>query len=104
MASSELDRFHAALRAARARVDPLLVTPEDGGEAASGALAELKVALDGLDAAEGLLACADPTRPTAGDGRSQRYRELFDRAPAAYVVTDSDGVITEVNRTARDLF
>ncbi len=33
-----------------------------------------------------------------------RYRELFDHAPAGYVVTDADGIVSEINATALELF
>lgn len=33
-----------------------------------------------------------------------RYRELFDNAPAGYLVTDADGIVSEVNATALGLF
>lgn len=33
-----------------------------------------------------------------------RYRELFDNAPAGYLVTDAQGIVSEVNATALDLF
>ncbi|HKU44435.1 MAG TPA: PAS domain-containing sensor histidine kinase [Polyangiales bacterium] len=33
----------------------------------------------------------------------QRYRELFESAPAAYLVTDADGVVVEANRCASQL-
>lgn len=33
----------------------------------------------------------------------QRYQELFDFSPASYIVTDTEGIITEVNCAAADL-
>jgi PAS domain S-box-containing protein len=36
-------------------------------------------------------------------GRLDRYRSLFERAPVAYLVTDRLGVVTEANRRAADL-
>ena len=36
-------------------------------------------------------------------GRLDRYRSLFERAPVAYLVTDRLGVVTEANRHAADL-
>ncbi len=33
----------------------------------------------------------------------QRYQELFDSSPASYIVTDTEGIITEVNCAAADL-
>ena len=33
-----------------------------------------------------------------------RYRDLFEWAPEAYVVTDSEGVILETNRAGEELF
>jgi PAS domain S-box-containing protein len=37
------------------------------------------------------------------DGLTQRYAELFEFAPEAYVVTDLHGSITEANRAAVEL-
>src|SRR5436190_24291414 len=34
----------------------------------------------------------------------QRYQELFDLAPDAYLVTDRAGIITEANRSASEMF
>ena len=34
----------------------------------------------------------------------QRYRELFDQAPDAYLVTDTRGIIREANQSASELF
>jgi len=40
----------------------------------------------------------------SSEAQRQRYQDLFDFAPDAYIVTDSHGVIREVNRAAGDLF
>ena len=38
------------------------------------------------------------------DSERKRYRELFDHAPDAYVVTDAKGTIREANQAASELF
>jgi PAS domain S-box-containing protein len=63
-------------------------------------LAELQASLEELRRQNDELAAAQRTI----EHERQRYRDLFEFAPDAYVVTDTAGMIREVNRAAADLF
>jgi PAS domain S-box-containing protein len=71
------------------------------------ALAALQESLQELDVAEAELAQQNEELTTAREAleiERFRYRELFDQAPVAYLVTDNFGVIEEANCAASLLF
>lgn len=73
---------------------------------AAQALAELNTALAELEAMNNELiqqneALAQITN--SREAETQRYKELFERVPVAYVITDEWGVIAEPNRAVEEL-
>jgi PAS domain S-box-containing protein len=70
------------------------------------AVEELRNALDELQAAEEQIAyqqIALLSAQAAVERERERYRDLFESAPYAYLVTDPSGIIRESNRAATDL-
>jgi PAS domain S-box-containing protein len=87
---------HRADRASDREARALLT---EGLDALSFTFEELQVAQEELRVQNDALAAAD----AAADLERERYRDLFDLAPSAYLVTDPDGVIRQANRAAGDL-
>jgi len=95
---------------ARVRLDSILRSSEHAGseeellrqsiEVLQASLEELHVADEDLREKSDQLTLAFQQL----DAERDRYRELFESAPHAYVVTDRTGVIVEVNRAAELLF
>ncbi|HKB04417.1 MAG TPA: ATP-binding protein [Gemmataceae bacterium] len=71
----------------------------EGLEELSFAFEELQIAQDELRVQNEALAAAD----AAADLERERYQDLFDLAPSAYLVTDADGAIRQANQAAGDL-
>jgi PAS domain S-box-containing protein len=96
------DEFSSKVRVLRGGIDAKLRRPSTAGsepnqaeaiEDLRGSLEELTVAEEELRQQYEQLALA-----------RQRYQELFDLAPDAYLATDSSGNIQEANRAAAKLF
>jgi two-component system cell cycle sensor histidine kinase/response regulator CckA len=71
------------------------------------ALGALQESLQELDVAEAELAQQNEELTTAREAlelERHRYRELFDEAPFAYLVTDANGIVEEANLAALELF
>src|SRR5215210_2283413 len=71
------------------------------------ALGALQESLQELDVAEAELAQQNEELVAAREAleiERHRYRELFDEAPFAYLVTDAVGVVEEANLAAAELF
>ncbi len=84
-------------------------TPDVGQDATSflDTLSQLGTALEELQVADEELRQQSEELQTAhaqGDVERQRYQELFDQAPDAYLVTDGYGKIKEANVAACQLF
>ena len=100
MDSTSRDQIHSFAQ----RIEQLhqrsacLTVPAD--EVAKEALQELKVGLHELHVSQKQLG----DQKNALAEQRQRYLELFDFAPDAYVVSDPHGVILEANRAAIELF
>ena len=104
------DPFSRELRSLRDRIAELrrrsVADPRPGHGLLPEALAELDLALEELSVAgEELRSRNDELASTrqALEAERQRYQELFESAPAAYLVTDPMGRIREANRTAAAL-
>jgi PAS domain S-box-containing protein len=104
------DAFSRELRSARERIAELQrragVGPGPGGGLLPEALAELDVALEELSVTgQELRSQTDELATTraALEAQRQRYQELFESAPVAYLVTDPMGRIGEANRAAARL-
>src|SRR5690242_9511040 len=70
-------------------------------------LAELQISLEELHVAEEELQQQNEELLTSRrmvEQERQRYHDLFEFAPDAYVVTNTSGMIREANRAATDLF
>ena len=106
----EDDPFSRELRSARDRIAELQRRSGDGhapGGLLPKALAELNVAIEELSVTgEELRAQTDELASTrlALEAERERYQELFESAPVAYVVTDPLARILEANRAAAVLF
>jgi PAS domain S-box-containing protein len=90
--------------ALQARVDE---APDAVPEALGESLEELRTALEELQVSEEALRQQNEELTTtrgALEEQRQRYRELFEFAPDAYLVTDADANIREANRAAALLF
>ena len=103
------DAFSRELRSARDRIAELQ-RRSDGGRPGPGMLpellAELDVALEELTVTgEELRSRSDEltTARRALEAERQRYQELFESAPVAYLVTDPMGRVQEANRAAAAL-
>lgn len=104
-----LSEFTAQVRALQARMPRV----EDGKGTPDGGL-DVREAYEALNVAvEELAASAEEHRRQADELREsrwalereqRRYRDLFEDAPDAYLVTDPLGVVREANRKAVDLF
>jgi PAS domain S-box-containing protein len=101
------DAFSRELRSARERIAELQRRagggPGPGGGLLPEALAELDVALEELSVTgQELRSQTDELATTraALEAQRQRYQELFESAPVAYLVTDPMGRIGEANRAA----
>ena len=104
------DAFARELRSARDRIAELQRRSGDGGRPGRGllpdALAELDVALEELSVTgEELRSQTDELTAArrALEAERQRYQELFESAPVAYLVTDPVGRVREANRAAAAL-
>ena len=104
------DPFSRELRSLRDRIAELrrrsVADPRPGHGLLPEALAELGLALEELSVAgEELRSRNDELASTrqALEAERQRYQELFESAPVAYLVTDPMGRIREANRTAAAL-
>ena len=73
---------------------------DDTGELMSEALEELAVVVEEMQAQNGELIASRADLEL----ERERYRNLFDTVPDGYVVTDTRGIMHEVNTTASDLF
>jgi PAS domain S-box-containing protein len=105
------DPFSRELRSARDRIAELqrrsAADPRPGGRLLPEALAELSVAIEELSVTgEELREQTDQlaTTRTALEAERQRYQELFESAPVAYLITDPVARISEANRAAAALF
>jgi PAS domain S-box-containing protein len=101
----DADRVGRQLAALQARLDGLRRSAGDGEprELLEAALAELSVTVEELRVAEEELhQQADELQAsyTLLEAERQRYADLFEFAPDGYLVTDSQGVIREVNWAA----
>jgi PAS domain S-box-containing protein len=104
------DAFSRELRSARERIAELqrrsgAAERPDGGLLPE-VLAELDVAIEELSVTgEELRTQTDElaSARSALEAERERYRELFDSAPVAYVVTDPAGRVREANRAAAAL-
>src|SRR4051794_34850584 len=99
IAKAQLHMEHLRNRARSEEGGAGLILPE--------ALEELQTSLEELHVAEEELykkhqQLAESAH--AVDAERQRYRELFDFAPDAYLLTDEVGVIRQANRAALRLF
>lgn len=77
------------------------------GPLSEGVLSQLEQAIESLTASdEDLRFHLDTARLTAAhlEDERNRYRELLDLAPDAYLLTDLEGTILEANAAAHDLF
>ena len=104
------DPFSQELQSTRDRIAELqrrsVADPRPGHGLLPEALAELDVALEELSVAgEELRSQNDELASTrqALEAERQRYQELFESAPVAYLVTDPMGRIREANRAAAAL-
>jgi PAS domain S-box-containing protein len=104
------DPFSRSLRTARDRIAELQrrldARARPGRELLPEALAELDVAIEELSVTgEELRSQTDELAATrrALEAERQRYQELFDSAPVAYLVTDPVGRVREANRAAAAL-
>jgi PAS domain S-box-containing protein len=102
--------FHDKIRTLRQRVEALQQHTAAGlvpaAEALSEAFEDLHVALEELHVAHEELRQQNEELTDmrlAIEAERQRYQELFDFAPDAYLVTDGAGIITEANRAAAAL-
>ena len=89
----------AERRALRRAEDALRRSYEDLEHRVEERTAELQVANDELRAQQQALAAASDALSVARD----RYQDLFDSAPVAYLVTGGEGTIRSANRAAREL-
>lgn len=106
----DFDQFSHRIEGMRRRVSVLY----QGGEGAERradllerAYEELQIAMEELQAAEEMLREQNLRLLEAQDDISQqlqRYQDLFDRAPIAYLVTGFDGTIRLANQAAARLF
>jgi PAS domain S-box-containing protein len=71
----------------------------DGSKTLARELADLRLAVEELRRQNGQLV----TTRRALEAERRRYREVFDAAPDAYLLTSLEGVITEANRAAAAL-
>ena len=97
--ASALQRFNALQRRAEAHRDPAALLTKTFAELGS-ALEELRVAQDQLVEQRGHM----ERLQSQLQQQDERYWQLFDEMPNAYVVTNAETVITEVNRAAAQLF
>src|SRR5262249_31034035 len=103
----DTSQFSDQIRAARRRVDELRRRAQTHAAPAAGMLeksmTELLTTLEEHRVAEEELRTQNEelvqTREAAETQR-QRYQELFEFAPDAYLVTDAEGMIQEANRAA----
>jgi PAS domain S-box-containing protein len=83
--------------------DRVAAEPAQAAEVLPEILEELHTALEELHVAEEEQYQQNEALATArlsAEAERQRYQELFDFAPDGYLVTDTDGMIQEANRTA----
>ena len=80
------------------------VQPADDGAALAALSDRLLVCGELIEGAEGEALTQRDNLVAAADHERSRYRELFESAPVAYLVTDTNGVIEEANTTAGELF
>ena len=92
----EVDRLRHRLGALISRSDG----GEDARELASEALEELAVVLEELQAQNAELQAGR----TALAEQTRRYRHLFETVPDGYLITDTEGMIREVNLSACEMF
>jgi PAS domain S-box-containing protein len=104
------DLVHRQISAARSRMDALQqrggATPPEAHPFVEDAIQELQTALEELQVSEEELRQQNETLAESREeveAERQRYRDLFQFAPDAYLVTDADGVIREANRAASSL-
>jgi PAS domain-containing protein len=107
MGTEQLDREISLLwqrvgriRAATARSDSSSDLTSEALAELSNALEELRVSSDELNRQNEELRVTHLER----ERESRRYQDLFQSAPAGYVVTDVVGTVTEVNEAAQRLF
>lgn len=99
----QLDGAHASLRSLRSHADAAETQPAlaTALRELGSALEELDVAVEELSEQNEALAEArqeiEERRRQEIEEERRRYRELFEEAPEAYVVTDSKGVIARAN-------
>lgn len=104
VSAADLDAFLARMRRHGGRIDQLVgQATADPAEALLSALTELELVYEHLlVATEELRVQQEQLNATQAELRAtrQRYQELFEAAPVAYLVTTAEGVITEANRAA----
>lgn len=104
VAGKPSDRLQKQLKDLQAQVsEPASLSRKQVVEA----IAALQESLQELDVAEAELAQQNEALLGAREAlelERHRYRELFDRAPVAYLVTDDRGMIEEANLAASALF
>src|SRR5262249_9775194 len=98
-----LDAFRAQVEEVTRRISQLELPARDAGElgrsarSLEAATAELREAQEELESEVAALR-------ELLEAERIRYRELFQSAPEAYLVTDANGLVLEVNRAAEQLF
>jgi len=99
MDASDLELQIETLRANIGRLRELVASIGGGEPLAGDALPQLRMALDALQAHDdGLQTALETARLEC-----IRYRELFDEAPDAFIVTDQHGMVLEANKAAGHL-
>src|SRR5437016_9570838 len=101
-----LEEFAHAVTDMGARVDALTSVDLAPGEAPDELLEELHTAIEELNVANEELIAQNEQLEAAQDRLDSmrlQYQDLFDMAPAAYLVTGSDSVIHEFNIAASEL-
>ena len=100
------ERVHEHVAQARRRVQDLLAAPSSDAEKARAVAEELLTALEELQVTEEELRQQNETMAAAQEQlleERQRYAELFELAPDAWLVTGPDGVVVEANAAAAAL-
>ena len=92
------------VQAVRRRLAALEVPAADDAEALATATSALEAAAQNLSEGHAKLEAEMETLRELIELERLRYRDLFEWAPEAYLVTDASGTILEANRAAEKLF